>query len=50
MSVIEILDSGMGTEIISNGTKLPPYIWSAHTNIVDPNLVYKIHKENIKHG
>jgi len=50
MPAIEILDSGMGTEILSNGVKLPPYIWSAHTNIVNPDLVYQIHKKNISHG
>lgn len=50
MSSIKILDAAMGTEIISSGIKLPPYIWSAHTNIDNPDLVYKIHREHIKQG
>ena len=50
MSSIKILDAAMGTEIISSGVKLPPHIWSAHTNIENPDLVFQIHKENINKG
>ena len=50
MNKIEILDTGMGTELISNGEELPPHIWSASTNLTNPNLIYKIHKQSIDKG
>ena len=50
MSTISILDSAMGSELISQGQKLPPYIWSANANTKSPDIVYKIHLENIKAG
>ena len=50
MALIKILDGGMGTELISQNIKLPPYIWSAHTNIENPSLIYEIHKKFIESG
>jgi homocysteine S-methyltransferase len=50
MSLIKILDGGMGTEFISQGIKLPHHTWSADINIYDPTLVYEIHKKYIKSG
>ena len=50
MNKIEILDAGMGTELISHGEKLPKHIWSASVNLTNPNLVYKIHKSHIDNG
>ena len=50
MSRIKILDGAMGTELISFGEKLPSYIWSASTNLTNPELIYKIHKQYIKAG
>ena len=50
MPLIKILDGGMGTELISQGIKLPPHTWSADTNINNPSLVYKIHKKYIESG
>ena len=50
MALIKILDGGMGTELISQNIKLPPYIWSAHTNIKNPSLIYEIHKKFIESG
>ena len=50
MSKIEILDGAMGSELISLGEKLPPYIWSAESNTKNPSLVYKIHRSYIEKG
>lgn len=50
MDSISILDSAMGSELISRGEKLPKYIWSAHSNLNNPNLVYKIHRDNVLSG
>jgi len=50
MSSIKILDGGMGTEIIAQGIKLPNFIWSAHTNLQNPSLIYDIHKKYIDAG
>ena len=50
MNQIKILDGAMGSELISRGEKLPPHIWSASTNLTNPNLVYRIHKQYIKTG
>ena len=50
MNKIEILDGGMGTELIKYGEKLPNHIWSASINLTNPKLVYKIHKNYIKAG
>ena len=50
MSSIEILDGGMGTELISQDIKLPNYIWSAHANIKNPSSVFQIHKKYIESG
>ena len=46
----KILDSAMGSEIIKRGEILPDHIWSAQTNINNPDLVYSIHKDNILSG
>ena len=50
MPSIKILDGGMGTEIIGQNIKLPNFIWSAHTNIFNPLLIYNIHKKYIDAG
>ena len=50
MSKIKILDGGMGSELIKNGEKLQNHIWSASTNLTNPKLVYRIHKNYIKAG
>ena len=50
MSSIQILDGGMGTELISQNIKLPNHIWSAYANIENPSLVYQIHKKYIESG
>ena len=50
MPSIKILDGALGTEIISQNTNLPNYIWSAHTNTENPYLVYEIHKKYIDSG
>ena len=49
-SKVKILDGGMGTELISQGIKLPVHTWSADTNINNPSLVYDIHKKYIESG
>ena len=50
MNKIKILDGAMGSELIKHGEKLPPFIWSAQTNLTNPNLVYEIHKNYIESG
>ena len=50
MNNIKILDGAMGTELIKHGEILPKYIWSAATNLTNPNLVSKIHEHHIKAG
>ena len=47
---ILLLDGAMGTEIIAKGIKLPNFIWSAHTNLQNPSLIYDIHKKYIDVG
>ena len=50
MSNIIILDSAMGSELINRGEILPKYVWSAHVNTSNPDLVYQIHSDNIDAG
>ena len=50
MNKISILDGALGTELILKGEKLPPHIWSAKTNLSNPNLLLDIHKEYIEAG
>ena len=50
MNKIKILDGAVGTELIQCGEKLPKYIWSANTNLTNPSLIYKIHKNYIQAG
>ena len=50
MNQIEILDGAMGSELICHGESLPNHIWSAKTNLTNPNLIYRIHKEYIEQG
>jgi len=47
---IKILDGAMGSELIKHGEILPPFIWSAQTNLTNPDLVYQIHKSYIENG
>ena len=50
MNLIKLLDGAMGSELISRGETLPPNIWSADSNLCNPDLVYQIHKDYIKAG
>ena len=50
MSSITFLDSAMGSELIRRGEKLPPHIWSAHTNLYNSEEVYQVHLDNIQAG
>lgn len=47
---IKVLDGGLGTELIINGQQLPEHIWSAHTNLNNPELLLRIHKSFIRAG
>jgi len=40
----------MGSELIRRGQLLPSYIWSADSNINNPDLVLQIHKDYIESG
>ena len=44
------MDSAMGSQLIKSGLSLPTGIWSAESNLSNPELVYKIHQENIAAG
>ena len=50
MTDFKILDGAMGSELIKRGLTLPRHIWSAEANIVNPNIVHKIHAEYIDAG
>ena len=50
MNQIKILDGAMGTELIKHGEILPKHIWSASTNLTNPELVFQIHKNYIEAG
>ena len=48
--MIKLLDGGMGSELIRRGEILPNHIWSADSNIKNPELVCQIHKDYIAAG
>ena len=50
MNPIQLLDGAMGSELIVRGELLPRHIWSANTNLTNPQLVRKIHKEYVEAG
>jgi len=50
MNKIQILDGAMGTELIKYGEILPKYLWSASTNLTNPDLVSQIHENHITAG
>lgn len=50
MPNIGLLDGAMGSELIRRGETLPPYIWSADSNLSNPDLVYQIHKDYVEAG
>ena len=47
---MKILDGAIGSELIKRGEVLPNHIWSADSNIENPQLVYQIHKDYINAG
>ena len=47
---IQILDAAMGTELIKHGLDLPLPLWSADCNLTHPEVVLKIHQDNITAG
>jgi len=48
--MIKILDGAMGSELIKKGELLPNHIWSADSNIKNPELVYQIHQNYVDAG
>ncbi len=48
--MIKLLDGGMGSELIRRGEILPNHIWSADSNIKNPELVYRIHQNYVDAG
>ena len=50
MNAIQLLDGAMGSELIVRGEELPKHIWSANTNLTNPQLVRKIHEEYVEAG
>ena len=50
MSKVELLDGGMGSELINQGFMLPNHIWSSKANIDAKELVYNIHKQYVNSG
>ena len=47
---MKILDGAIGSELIKRGEILPNHIWSADSNIKNPQLVYQIHRDYINAG
>ena len=50
MNEVILLDGAMGSELIKRGEYLPPYIWSADSNLKNPDLVAQIHTDYINAG
>ena len=50
MNNLKLLDGAIGSELILRGQKLPPYIWSADTNLTSPNLLLDIHRQYVESG
>ena len=50
MTKLSILDGAIGSELILKGEILPHGVWSATTNLSNPNLLLNIHKEYINAG
>ena len=40
----------MGTELMDRGLKMPLPLWSADTNITDPEIVKAVHKDYVNAG
>ncbi|MCH7613679.1 MAG: homocysteine S-methyltransferase family protein [Candidatus Marinimicrobia bacterium] len=45
-----ILDGAMGTELVHRGINIPLPIWSADTNLTNPEVVLKIHQNYVSAG
>jgi len=45
-----IMDGAMGTELMARGVKLPLPLWSAESNLTDPEIVCAIHKGYVNAG
>ena len=45
-----IMDGAMGTELMDRGLKMPLPLWSADTNITDPEIVKAVHKDYVNAG
>ena len=48
--MLKLLDGATGSELIKRGEILQNYIWSADSNIKNPELVYQIHRDYIAAG
>ena len=45
-----IMDGAMGTELMDRGLKMPLPLWSADTNITDPEVVKAVHQDYVNAG
>ncbi|MGH9444044.1 MAG: homocysteine S-methyltransferase family protein [Thermoanaerobaculia bacterium] len=45
-----LLDSAMGTELERRGMELDLPLWSARALVEDPDLVYRVHRDNVTAG
>ena len=45
-----IMDGAMGTELMDRGLNMPLPLWSADTNITDPEIVKAVHKDYVNAG
>jgi len=45
-----IMDGAMGTELMARGVKMPLPLWSAESNLTDPEIVKAIHSDYVSAG
>jgi len=45
-----IMDGAMGTELMARGLKLSLPLWSAETNLIDPEIVSAVHSDYVSAG
>ena len=44
------MDGAMGTELMGRGVELPLPLWSAESNLTDPEVVSSIHQDYVDAG
>ncbi len=44
------MDGAMGTELMARGLNLPLPLWSAESNLTDPDVVQSVHQDYVNAG